>query len=397
MKKTKIIPFIIGGLILYLASSGISYAAFRYLNGKPLTDSTATTTGTADDNRSKLDLSTPKTEACPVNGQKYTSAERQIWETRRPIAVMIENHEDSRPQSGLSKADVVYEAVAEGGITRFLAIYYCGASAQEVKLAPVRSARVYFIHWASEYGENPLYVHVGGANNLQNTGTTAKEARAIELLSEIGWRYRGGNDFDATFDLGYPVFVRDESRLDHPVAVEHTMTSSTDKIWAEATKRGLTAKDSNLWGSDSRAWKFKEDASSSERGTVASVGFSFFGDFDDYKVVWKYDKDNNLYRRENGGVAHLDLNTNEQLAAKNVVVLFMKEKASVDANKHFLYTTTGKGEALVFVDGQVIKGSWAKEAREERTILTDSKGKEIEFNRGPIWFEIVATGKTVEY
>jgi hypothetical protein len=72
-------------------------------------------------NKNKRNL--PKTEECPINGEMYTTAESSVWNTRRPIAAMIENHVDARPESGLSRADVVYEAVAEGGITRFLSIF----------------------------------------------------------------------------------------------------------------------------------------------------------------------------------------------------------------------------------------------------------------------------------
>ncbi|MFC1727631.1 DUF3048 domain-containing protein [Patescibacteria group bacterium] len=138
-KKKKLITSIIGGLILYLSSTGLSFAVFRFL-GEPVGSDFVSPVG-VEEGRSKIDLSAPKTESCPLNGKLHTKAERSIWEGRRPVAVMIENHADSRPQSGLSRADVVYEAVAEGGITRFLAIYYCGASAEDVKLAPVRSSR----------------------------------------------------------------------------------------------------------------------------------------------------------------------------------------------------------------------------------------------------------------
>src|SRR3990172_7795880 len=123
---------------------GASFALFSYLGGEPgvnvdLGDGLS-------GSRSKIkDL--PKTEECPINGGKFTKIEKGIWETRRPLAAMIENHVDSRPASGISKADVVYEAVAEGGITRFLAIFYCGVAASEVKIAPVRSARIYFVNW----------------------------------------------------------------------------------------------------------------------------------------------------------------------------------------------------------------------------------------------------------
>src|SRR5258708_4177355 len=112
--------------------------------------------------RSKINPNLPKTEACPINGMKYTAEEKAIWSGRRPAVIMVENHVDSRPPEGLSRADMVYEAVAEGGITRFAAVFYCGAAAGDIKVAPVRSSRFYFINWASEYGDRPLYVHVGG-------------------------------------------------------------------------------------------------------------------------------------------------------------------------------------------------------------------------------------------
>ena len=76
---------------------------------------------------------------------------------------MIENDVTVRPQSGLSLADIVYEAVAEGGITRFMGVFYCGAQADVARVAPVRSARIYFVNLAAEYN-TPIYMHVGGAN-----------------------------------------------------------------------------------------------------------------------------------------------------------------------------------------------------------------------------------------
>ena len=114
-------------------------------------------------------------------------------------------------------------------------------------------------------------------------------------------------------------------------------------------------------------------------------------------LEWNYDKEINLYMRNNGGQSHLDLETKKQLTAKNVVVLVVKEKASVDKNLHFIYENIGKGEAVVFQDGQVIKATWQKPTRESRTKLLDQSGKEIAFNRGPIWFETVGTAKSVSY
>src|SRR3989344_4968574 len=164
MTPNKKIMTLLTFLGIYFLVSGGSWAIFSYLKKSP-GESSSQTTKKVEDSRRKIDTSAPKTETCPINGAMFTKAEREIWEKRRPMTAIIENHADSRPQSGLSRADVVYEAVAEGGITRFLSVFYCGASAEDVKIAPIRSIRVYFINWASEYSKNPVLVHSGGANN----------------------------------------------------------------------------------------------------------------------------------------------------------------------------------------------------------------------------------------
>ena len=149
---------------LFLISVGLSLIVFYFISPKGATSLVSTIA-----QKSKLNLNLPKTEECPINGEKFTKAEADIWNTRRPIIQMIENHADARPESGLSRADVVYEAVAEGGITRFASVFYCGASAEDVKTAPLRSARVYFVNMAAGYGKDPIFLHQGEANNICST------------------------------------------------------------------------------------------------------------------------------------------------------------------------------------------------------------------------------------
>jgi len=381
---------------LYLLSTGASLAVFSFLKGGNAVSETATTNNVSEV-RSKIGEGLPKTEECPLNGGLFSKPERAIWEKRRPIAVMIENHADSRPPSGLSRADVVYEAVAEGGITRFLAIFYCGAAASDVKVAPVRSARVYFIDWAAGYGKNPIFMHVGGANDFGGTGDTAKEVRALELLQTLGWRVPKGNDFDTTYDSGYPVFWRNYERLDHTVATEHTMMASLDAAYQEAEKRGFAAKDAKgvSWDINFQPWRFKDGKSESQ--TVKDISFGFWDNKPDYDVTWKYDPANNSYLRFNGGKEHKDLENGEQLTAKNVVILFTQVKASVDRNLHSLYVTVGNGKALIFQNGVAVEGNWEKKSRESMIVFKDKSGKEISFVRGPIWVEALANGSKVEY
>ena len=399
-KKSKFVNFItskkfmtiIGFIGIYLLVTGVSLAIFSFI--KKDDASKTSSSGTSD---SRVDLSAPKTEVCPINGLKYTKDEKNIWEERSPIAAMIENHVDSRPASGLSKADVIYEAVAEGGITRFLGIFYCGAAAEDVEIAPVRSARIYFINFASEYGDNPIFMHVGGANNYSGSGDTAKEVRALELLETIGWRVPKGNDFDTTYDAGFPIFWRNYERLGKEVATEHTMMASLDAAYEEAEKREFGAKNEKgkAWDSKFVQWNFIDDKA--ETPTATNISFKFWDNKSDYDVNWKYDSTNNQYLRFNGGEEHIDFATKNQLTAKNVVILFAKEKGPIDNNYHMFYTTTGEGEALVFQNGSVIKGSWEKDSREGRTKFFDAKGKEISFVRGQIWIEIVPAGNEIEY
>lgn len=392
-KKTTFIATLVG---LYLLSTGISWAVFSFIG-----QSTGVDSGDVEQTRKKIGEGLPKTEECPINGMYYSEPEREIWEGRRPIAAVIENHHESRPPSGLSKADIVYEAVAEGGITRFLGIFYCGTAAEEVKIAPVRSARVYFVNYATEYGDFPIFMHVGGANDYAGYGDTARDARALELLETLGWRVPRGNDFDTTYDSGFPVFWRNYERLDRDVATEHTMMASLDEAYKQAEKRGFAAKDleGNSWDAAFKKWAYS-DGSASSAPEAANIKFNFWEDgslAEFYEVEWKYDSAINSYVRENGGEPHVDLATGEQIRSTNIVILFAKERTSVDRNHHVLYTTIGTGDALVFQNGGVIEAAWEKESATERTIITDESGDEISFVRGPIWLEILPVGNVVDY
>lgn len=394
--SSKTFLLILSFLGLFLLSTGTSVLVFSFVIRKPI--GPVSFGGEISQVRSRIDLTQPKTEVCPLNGAKFTRAERDLWQERRPIAAMIENHVDSRPASGLSKADIVYEAVAEGGITRFLAVFYCDTVSEEVKIAPVRSARVYFIDFASEYGQKPIFMHVGGANDYSRSGDTARDARALEYLETLGWRVARGNDFDTTYDSGFPVFWRNYERLGKPIATEHTMMASLDAAYQEAKRRGFTGRDSkgNPWDKNFVSWKFMDDKPVSQP-QVTAISFGFWEGKPEYNVEWKYDHQKNEYLRFNGGVAQIDFENKMQLAAKNVVIFFAKEKGPVDRNHHMLYTTTGTGRALVFQNGEVIEAVWQKETRLARTKFLDKAGQEISFVRGPIWIEVVPAGNKVKY
>ncbi len=329
----------------------------------------------------------PKTEACPLNGEMLTKAQKAKWEKRRPLGVMIENHVDARPQSGLAAADIVYEVVAEGGITRFLAIFYCKDAPY---VGPIRSARIYFIKILQEYGRYPLYAHVGGAN-------TPGPADALGEIRNLGWNLY--NDLNQ-FAIPFPYYWRDYERLPGRVT-EHTVYSSTEKLWQyAATVRKLTNDDEDGEPRDKgfENWLFTDDAKMQERGETKKIAFRFWNNFaDQYAVSWVYDVERNSYRRNNGGSPHLDKNTDKQLEAKNVLIIFSRESPANDGYEggHILYKLTGSGEAFLFNNGQSIKGSWQRIDEETRMKVFDDKGNEVEFVRGKIWIEVLPIGTAV--
>lgn len=331
----------------------------------------------------------PKTEECPLNGEMLTKTQKADWEKRRPLGVMIENHKDARPQSGLSSADVIFEAVAEGGITRFLSVFYC--KSPEI-VGPVRSARMYFVQLLQGFGAYPLYAHVGGAN-------TPGPADALGYLTTIKWS--SYNDLNQ-FSVPFPYFWRDYERLPNR-ATEHTVYSSTVKLWQYAKdKRELTNVDSDgvAWNKGFTSWKFIDDAKASDRGTVAKIDFGFWDNLaSDFSVIWNYDAVTNSYKRTNGGVPHIDKDTGQVLQAKNIVIMFAKESPANDGYEggHILYKTTGTGDALVYQNGKVIKGTWQRDTVEDLIRFYDENGKEVPVVRGQVFIEMLPVGNKVTY
>lgn len=380
------------GVSLYVVATGLSYAAFSTLAPSKQKELPAITSNVPSPQaRFTLDPSIPRTEVCPLNGMLYTKQEKEVWDTRRPLAVMIENHADSRPQSGLSRADVVYEAVAEGGVTRFMGMFYCGASAASIPLAPVRSARIYFLPWVLEY--DALYNHVGGAGRCDDP-TVDDRAKALCRIEQ--WKIK---DMDQ-FGISFPTCYRNYDRLDHEVATEHTMVCETDKLYNLAATRGWTNVDAKdvSWDENFRSWKFKDEAKENQRGTVDDISYAAWSGYEaEYGVEWKYDSASNTYKRFNGGAAHMDLETDEQLSPKAVVLMFADEDRGLDEHAHLYYENIGSGDALVFQDGEVTEGTWKKKDKSARTLFYDSKGQEIQLNAGQIWINMLPTGTDVAY
>jgi hypothetical protein len=379
-KKTSIIILIAAAI--FAVSTGLSLVLFSHI--LPSTKLIQTIPPTKLANGSlQFDQNLPKIESCPLNGVKYSTQQKQWWQQHGPLGVMVENHTEARPQSGLSYADIIYEAVAEGGITRFMGVFYCQDAPE---IGPIRSARTYYIDFLSEYGAYPLYGHVGGAN-------AAGPANALGQLDDYGWS--GYNDLNQ-FSIGFPTFWRDYNRVGRTVATEHTMYSTTTKLWDFAkTNRGLTQVDKNgkPWDTNFVSYSFKEDALANARGTAQSIHLEFWTGLPDYFVNWVYDSANNVYKRFDGSnQPYFDFDNKKQLSTKTLVILHMAQDNASDGyqnNEHLLFQDKGTGSATIFMDGKKVDGIWKKASRTARTLIYDNTGTPITFDRGIIWFTVL--------
>lgn len=314
----------------------------------------------------------PKDYESPLDGVRITKGEYEDLLKRKPLAVMVDNLIPARPQAGLNEADLIYEALAEGGISRFLPIFLHQAPE---KVGPVRSIRAYFLDWIAEY-DDPLLMHIGGAGG-PNVNPLANALATIQKygMKSVGISV-GGN------------FWRVSERF-----APHNAYTSIKMLWEKTEKMG----DGWVGPWHFPVWQFKEDETLENRPAEGAVSFNWNGwGKNAYSVRWIYEPSSNRYLREQGGQVALD-ESGKQLGAKNIILQFSLQTLANDEKAHILYETVGLGRALIFRDGKTIEGKWEKNSRIERTRFLDAQGNEVKFNRGQTWIEVLPTGSEIEY
>ena len=275
-----------------------------------------------------------------------------------PLAVVIENHTEARPQAGLSKANLVIEAEVEGGITRFLAFFTDNEKPD--RIGPIRSARPYFVDWAR--GLSSLYVHVGGSPEALAKIIKENVLNLNEFYNEkYFWR-------------------------DHVNDAPHNVFTSGEKLNKYLEKKGLEK-------GDYIVWEFKDEAEFDDRGDAVSISIDFERDM--YEVEWKYNKEENSYIRFMAGELHKD-ESGEIIKAKNIAVAYI-EAEIIDSEFRLKMDNIGSGKAVLCMDGHCNEGLWKKLSSTSRMRFYDSENNEIKFNRGVSWIEIVKPEIGVNY
>lgn len=329
--------------------------------GSPI-PSTATSTATATATVTPEASPTPIRHAAILDGMPMTDDE---WARRKdlsPLAVMLDNTTGAYPHAGLDRADLVYEAFVEGGLTRFMAVYW---RQDAEKILPVRSARTPFVVWVSEL--NALYGHAGGA-------ITDNEANAVGQIFE--WKIR---DLNAFTPVSSNAYYRDADRR-----APYNLATSTAHLREAAAALGLDGP------AVVEPWKFREAGQPLPSGKPAGgIEVDFQGRLYSWQYIqWKWDGAKKRYLRFQFGGPHLDAVSGEQLGFATVIVMRVPGEV-VDESGHVLLEQVGSGDATVFTGGQAFEGTWRKESRQGRTRFFDTSGAEIVFERGPIFIEVI--------
>jgi hypothetical protein len=290
-----------------------------------------------------------------LTGQPIESEEQDLY---RPIAVMIDNMANARPQSGLINADIVYEMPAEGGITRYMAIYHHQTSD---KIGPVRSARSYFIDKALEY--NAVFVHCGGSPEALKDIPALK----VDSLNEI----KGETNFWRSKDRKAP----------------HNLYTSTV----------LTRQVMDLKKLSDDKWSYKMNVSDTFLDIDGKPIKGLVIDYKHkYKAGYEYDENKKLFYRTVNGERLRDKETSEEVTAVNIIIEKVNAKVVDDVGRLDL-TNVGKGRGYFITGGKLIEIEWSKESRQAKTNYTDLQGNPIKFNKGNTWIQVVPDYATIEF
>ena len=305
----------------------------------------------------------PDADYAPLDGVVGNPSVR----LRLPVAIMVDDNVQARPQYGFNAASIVYQAPADGGETRYMMVF------QEVdakRVEPIRSGRPYFVNWASEY--RSAFAHYGG------------DLKTRLYLPIIDDKYI--YDIDALGGSG-PAFHRDKARK-----APHNAVASSMSVRQRAVKEGAPAM--MLPGLGVRP--FADDLAAAQRPPKGSIRIPYNRGATSYT----YDNARNLYLRSVAGKAQIDATDGKRVTARNVVVMWMRVSVDPESEPHHnrpLLDHIGSGKALVFRDGHMITATWKKPSAFALTRFYDAAGAEIPLVRGRIFIQVVPMGAKVTY
>lgn len=307
-----------------------------------------------------------ETQAEPINEKKEEVQEKKVKiysGEDRPIAIMIDNHNEAWPQAGLNQAYMVYEIIVEGGETRLMALYK-GTDLE--KIGPVRSARHYFLDYAME--NDAIYVHFG---------------QSPQAESDIK-RY-SINDINGIAEDG-TTFWRVKDKY-----APHNAVTSTQKLLQSAKNKKY-----RTTSSEESVLNYVTDEVNLEEGQSATTITIPHSDLQ--TVKYEYDEQNKVYKRFARGKAQEDWETNEPVTTKNIIITFCDNYTLSDSENKGRQglKNIGTFDGYYITNGKAIKIKCTKNARDEKTVYTDLNGNKININDGNTFVNICPTNANVD-
>ena len=289
---------------------------------------------------------------------------------RRPVAVMLNNFAKALPQAGVSQADLIYEILVEGGITRMLGVFQSVEGVGEI--GTVRSARDYFVSLA--YGHDAIYLHAGGSPQAYD----AIRSWGVTALDCVNGPYEG------------TLFWRDPVRRKN-AGLEHSVLTSGEKI-LELLPTYKRVKLEHREGY-SFSWEFLEEGESAQGTPAGAVTVKF----SKYKTkIFTYDTQSGLYAVSEPDKPYVDANTGEQVFVKNVLVLYT-DISSIrgDTAGRQSVRVTGEGKGSFFCDGAAQEITWSKKDNASPLELAGEGGEPLKLGVGPSYINIVRASDPV--
>lgn len=285
---------------------------------------------------------------------------------RRPIGVMFNNIKAALPQVGLGKCDIIYEVLAEGGITRFEGLIFDYANAGN--LGSVRSSRPYYVNIARAY--DAIYVHAGGSG------------LAYDLMRSTGIDHFDGvgGNFYVNGEL---LFWRDQGRINSGYSLEHTMFTSGEDIAQATIDRSVrtTLKDPSF-----KAFHF--DPAFAGIGSAQSANYIKIPQSYYYVSEFNYDAETDLYAHTHYGTAHVDGGTGEQIKTKNVFILFTAQSI-IDSYGCRAVTLTGEGTGFYANGGEYTAITWKRANDDAPFQYFAPDGSELKVEQGKSYVALV--------
>lgn len=333
---------------------------------EPAPDPTPTSTPPADISAEPTPSSTPEPEG-PVNPLTGLPMEEERLNDR-PIAVMLNNLKQAMPQLGVSQADIIYEVLAEGGITRMLGLYQ---SVEDVGLiGSVRSARTYYLELA--LGHDAIYLHAGGSPDAYDK----IKAWGVTALDCVNGPYEGS------------LFWRDADRIKKNGMV-HSVVTSGETILELFPTYGfrLEHEDGYFYEMEFAQDGTPADGQQAEKITVP---------FSSYKTgVFIYDPASGKYLVEEYGSAYIDGNTGEQVSVTNVLVLKTACKVIPGDDAGRITVDLTSGEGWFACGGKIVPIHWSKDGVNSQLIYTTESGEPLTLGVGTSYVNIIPVGNDI--